>query len=72
LTPLGYASTEGRMPRSFAILPNGLILAANQDTDTIAAFRIGSNGVPVPTGAVTHVPAPVCVLPMQLSGLHQA
>lgn len=72
LTPLGYAPTGGRTPRSFAALPNGLILVANQDTDAIVTFRIGPNGLPVPTGAVTHVPAPVCVLPMPLQSHHQA
>lgn len=72
LTAVGHTPTGGRTPRSFAVLPDGLILAANQDTDAIVAFRIGPNGLPVPTGAVTHVPAPVCVLPMRPSGHHQA
>lgn len=65
LTARGHAPTGGRTPRSFAVLPDGLILVANQDTDTIVAFRAGRDGLPVPTGAVTHVPAPVCVLPMR-------
>lgn len=72
LTPLGYSPTGGRTPRSFAALPDGLLLVANQDSDTISAFRFGPGGIPVQTGAVTHVPAPVCVLPMPVSGRHQA
>ena len=72
LSVLGHTPTGGRTPRSFAVLPDRLILVAHQDTDTIVAFRAGPDGLPVPTGAVTHVPAPVCVLPMPLPSRHQA
>jgi 6-phosphogluconolactonase len=64
LTIAGHASTQGRTPRSFAIDPTGTFLyAANQESDTIVHFRIDhQTGQLVPTGDVTPVSAPVCVL----------
>jgi len=63
LTPLGHQSTQGAVPRNFAIDPSGtLLLAANQNSDSIVAFRIDPvNGALTPTGAVTEVPTPVCI-----------
>jgi 6-phosphogluconolactonase len=63
LSPIGHVSTGGDWPRGFGVLENGLILVANERSDNIVAFRIGKDGVPVPTGAVASVPCPVCVLP---------
>lgn len=64
LTAVGHQSTHGRTPRNFAIDPTGRFLyAANQDSDTIVHFRIDhENGWLIPTGAVTEVGAPVCML----------
>ncbi|MDQ6674047.1 MAG: lactonase family protein, partial [Chloroflexota bacterium] len=64
LTVAGHAPTHGRTPRNFAIDPTGTFLyAANQNSDTIVHFRIDHHtGQLVPTGDVTAVGAPVCVL----------
>ncbi len=64
LTPLGYAPTLGKTPRSFAVNPTGSYLfAANQDSDSIVQFRIDpNNGRLTPTGQVLEVPSPVCVI----------
>jgi 6-phosphogluconolactonase len=64
LTAIGHTPTQGRTPRNFGIDPSGrYLLAANQDSDTIVSFRInGTTGELEPTGAVTEVSMPVCVL----------
>jgi 6-phosphogluconolactonase len=63
LRPLGHASTAGRTPRNFAIDTTGtLLLAANQDTSTVVAFRIDqATGALTDAGQITNVPSPVCV-----------
>jgi 6-phosphogluconolactonase len=60
---MGHESTQGKTPRSFGIDPAGrFLLAANQDSDTIVAFRIDPRtGRLRPTGAVTEAPTPVCI-----------
>jgi len=64
LTAVDHESTRGRTPRNFAIDPSGRFLyAANQNSDTIVHFTIDAeSGRLVPTGDVTEVGAPVCVL----------
>jgi 6-phosphogluconolactonase len=58
-----HEPTQGKTPRNFAVHPSGtLLLAANQDSDTIVSFRIDERGRLTPTGHVTEVPAPVCLL----------
>ncbi|MBM3459930.1 MAG: hypothetical protein FJX77_15525, partial [Armatimonadetes bacterium] len=61
--PVGHQSTQGRTPRNFGIDPTGrFLLAANQDTDNVAVFRINQqSGELTPTGQVLSVPVPVCV-----------
>jgi 6-phosphogluconolactonase len=56
-----WASTEGSIPRGFAIDPSGrLLLAGNQNSDTVVPFRINQQtGKLHPTGAITHTPVPV-------------
>jgi len=63
LTPIEYASTQGKTPRSFEIDPTGtLLLAANQKSDNIVVFRIDpGSGKLTATGQVIDVPSPVCV-----------
>ncbi len=63
LTAVDHVSTRGQTPRNFAIDPTGtFLLAANQDTDTVVTFRLDErSGVPVPTGDIARIPAPVCV-----------
>jgi 6-phosphogluconolactonase len=64
LTVAGHAPTQGRTPRNFEIDPTGTFLyAANQNSDTIVHFRIDhQTGQLLPTGDVTPVGAPVCIL----------
>jgi 6-phosphogluconolactonase len=70
LTSVGLTSTQGRTPRNFGIDPSGrFLLAANQDSDTIVSFWIDEQtGELEPTGTVTEVPLPVCVLFVTLPG----
>lgn len=64
LSALGHESTRGAVPRNFNLDPTGkLLLAANQNSNTIVAFRVDpNNGSLTPTGAVTEVPTPVCIV----------
>jgi 6-phosphogluconolactonase len=63
LTPVGLFSTQGKIPRNFAIDPTGkFLLAANQDSGNIVVFRIDPvTGGLTTTGQVIEVPAPVCI-----------
>ncbi|NLG51487.1 MAG: lactonase family protein [Chloroflexi bacterium] len=63
LTSIGYESTQGRVPRNFAIDPTGtFLLAANQNSDTVVSFHLDPvTGKLTPTGHVTEIPRPVCV-----------
>jgi 6-phosphogluconolactonase len=64
LTAIGHEPSQGQTPRNFAIDPSGAFLyVANQNSDTIVHFRIdGESGRLVPTGDVTEVGGPVCIL----------
>jgi 6-phosphogluconolactonase len=63
LTLVDNVSTQGEVPRNFAIDPSGKFLfAANQQTDNIVLFRInGETGKLSPTGESVEVDAPVCI-----------
>ena len=63
LTAVGHASTQGKVPRNFAIDPTGtFLLAANQNTDNVVVFRIDQHtGALTPTGHTLDVPTPVCL-----------
>ena len=63
LTGLGRPDA-GNVPRNFNISPDGrFLLAANQETNTVVAFRINTEtGALEPTGGKADVAAPVCVL----------
>jgi len=63
LTPVEYASTHGKTPRSFDIDPTGkLLFAANQQSDNIVIFHIDEKtGRLTPTGKVLDVASPVCI-----------
>lgn len=56
-------STRGKTPRNFGIDPTGhWLIAANQDSDTLAIFRIiASTGALEPLGDTVSAPKPVCV-----------
>jgi 6-phosphogluconolactonase len=64
LTAVGHEPTQGRTPRNFAIDPSGTFLyAANQNGNTIVHFKIDpQTGHLMPTGDVTEVGGPVCIL----------
>jgi 6-phosphogluconolactonase len=61
-------STQGKVPRNFAIDPTGhFLIAANQDTNNLVVFRIDTKtGALTPTGQNLEVGAPVCVKFMAL------
>jgi 6-phosphogluconolactonase len=63
LTPVEIDSTGGKTPRNFVLDPTGAwLLAANQDSDNIVVFRVDpGSGHLTPSGAVLHLPSPVCV-----------
>ena len=63
LTPIEYASTQGKTPRSFEIDPTGnFLFAENQKSDNIVVFRIDAKtGRLTPTGKVLDVGSPVDV-----------
>ena len=63
LTPIEYASTQGKTPRSFEIDPTGnFLFAENQKSDNIVVFRIDAKtGRLTPTGKVLDVSSPVDV-----------
>jgi 6-phosphogluconolactonase len=60
--------TMGKTPRNFAIDPTGkFLLAANQESNNIVVFRIDSTtGALSPTGDTVEVPAPVCIVFLQV------
>lgn len=70
LSLVGHESTQGEIPRNFAIDPTGtLLLAANQESDSVVTFWIDAEtGELNPTGHVAEVPTPVCLKPIVISG----
>lgn len=63
LTPVGYQSTLGEIPRNFCIEPSGkYLLAANQETNNVVVFkRDAVTGLLTYTGEQISVPKPVCL-----------
>jgi 6-phosphogluconolactonase len=64
LKKIENVSTEGKMPRSFALDPSGeWLAAANQGSNNVVIFRVESKtGHLTPTGQVLHVFTPTCVM----------
>jgi 6-phosphogluconolactonase len=64
LSPVGWESTQGRVPRFFALDPSGAFLyAANQNSDTIVAFTVDqSTGKLKPTGQVIKTGSPSSIV----------
>jgi 6-phosphogluconolactonase len=64
LTFVEHASSQGSIPRNFAIDPTGKhMFVANQMTDNISLFRIDTRtGRLTPSGEKLSVDAPVCVI----------
>ena len=62
LEPRGHVSTGGGNPRNFALTADGRwLLVANQDTDSIVAFRVEGAKLEA-VGEPFSVPAPVCLV----------
>ncbi len=63
LTAVQDASTQGQVPRNFAIDPTGAwLLAANQRSNNVVLFRIDTKtGRLTPAGTTLEVGSPVCV-----------
>jgi 6-phosphogluconolactonase len=63
LTLVDHTSTQGNVPRNFALDPTGKYLfAANQRTDNIIVFQVDQKtGKLTPTGVKAEVGSPVCV-----------
>jgi 6-phosphogluconolactonase len=60
LTLVDHTATQGQTPRDFILLDD-LLLAGNQDSDTVTHYQIdAATGVPQPTGQISHIPTPVC------------
>jgi len=59
-----HVPTQGKHPRHFTIDPSGkFLLVANRDSDSIVSFKLDrDSGRLEPTGHVTKVPRPVCLL----------
>jgi 6-phosphogluconolactonase len=64
LSPVGWESTQGRVPRFFALDPSGTFLyAANQNSDTIVAFTVDrATGKLKPTGQVVKTGSPSSIV----------
>ena len=61
LTLIGHTSTQGEIPRNFAISPDGRFLyAANQNTDNVVIFSIEADGQ-LKYSNELKTPTPVCV-----------
>jgi len=63
LSTVEHKSTQGEVPRNFAIDPTGrYLVAANQNSHTLALYRINmSTGALEAAGAPVKAPSPVCV-----------
>jgi 6-phosphogluconolactonase (cycloisomerase 2 family) len=64
LSPVGWESTQGRVPRFFALDPSGAFLyAANQNSDTIVAFSVDQDtGRLKPTGQIVKTGSPSSIV----------
>jgi 6-phosphogluconolactonase (cycloisomerase 2 family) len=64
LSTVGWESTQGKVPRFFALDPSGTFLyAANQTSDTIVVFRVDSaTGKLNPTGHVVATGSPSSIV----------
>jgi 6-phosphogluconolactonase (cycloisomerase 2 family) len=63
LSPVGWASAQGRTPRHFTLDPSGPFLyAENQDSDTVVTLRVDpETGQLTPTGHALETGSPVCI-----------
>ncbi len=64
LSLVDHTSTQGKVPRNFAIEPGGRwLLAANQNSDSVVSFAIDPrSGKLSATGHSVEIPVPVCIV----------
>eukprot|EP00927_Polykrikos_kofoidii_P046743 TRINITY_DN40880_c0_g1_i1.p1 TRINITY_DN40880_c0_g1~~TRINITY_DN40880_c0_g1_i1.p1 ORF type:complete len:416 (+),score=59.62 TRINITY_DN40880_c0_g1_i1:195-1442(+) len=61
--------TNGSNPRDFCFVGSNLLLAANQDSDSVFVFHVNQDtGILTPTGASASVPSPACLCPLPCPG----
>lgn len=66
LTAGEQVSSGGKTPRNFNLLEGGLLIAANQDTNSLVSFCIDSDtGRLTKTGFELELPSPVCIEPLK-------
>ena len=62
LTPRGWADSQGKTPRFFALEPSGRYLfVANEDSDCIVPLKADSDGKLQPGGEAVTTGSPVCI-----------
>lgn len=61
LEAVGWVSSEGQFPRHLAAR-DGLLHVANQNSSTVASFRLGEDGIPRLIAAPSAVPSPTHLL----------
>lgn len=65
LEAVEWTSTIGQTPRNFNLLPGGILLVANQDSNNIVAFQMdGEDGRLTHNGFKLEVSRPVCITPV--------
>ncbi|OMP65963.1 hypothetical protein BTO28_14305 [Domibacillus epiphyticus] len=58
-----HVDGEGKTPRSFCVLPDApYLIAAYQDSNNVALFKLEENGMPLFTGNEITITKPVCVI----------
>lgn len=64
LSPQGWASTRGRIPRFIGMMPGGgYMYAANEQSDTIVSWRVdAASGKLTETAEVVRTPSPVSIV----------
>lgn len=65
LEAVEWTSTIGQTPRNFNILPGGILVVANQDSNNLVGFQISEeDGRLTHNGFKLELPRPVCIAPV--------
>lgn len=65
LEAVEWTSTIGQTPRNFNILPGGILVVANQDSNNLVGFQISEeDGRLTPNRFKLELPRPVCIAPV--------
>lgn len=60
-----WTSTIGQTPRNFNILPGGILVVANQDSNNLVGFQMSEeDGRLTHNGFKLELPRPVCIAPV--------